>query len=563
MISSLCWVPRGAAKPMPKQADPTEEELAAMREHASRLAADVGTLDGNGSESEPSDDEDDDGDAEMLSEGEDGDGQTEAEREAAEVARARAIAASLGREKKCNAKKADVDDELAELDMDKYDEEDDNGSVNLFGNGGLGNVYAGPDEYITLKGDDVDEDEEIEDFTVRASDLLFLASRNEDDVSHIEVWVYDDSDDAEAAGNMYVHHDIMLSAFPLCLAWLDLHPTKHGTVPKSNLVAVGTMTPEIEIWDLDVLDDVEPVASLGGSVEGRSSSSSSAQETAVVTDNGGGPRREGGESRRRNRSKRAPALKEGSHTDAVLGLSWNYELRNVLASGSADNTVKVWDITTQKCDTTLSHHCGKVQAVSWNPAQSSVLLTGSFDKTAALVDMRSGNHSPITWSLTADVECIAWNPHSPLQFIVSTEDGLLKCFDVRTVQTTGGNPQQPQLGGAGMPLYTLSAHDKPACSVSFNPIAPNLLATASTDKMVKLWDVSDHRPNCLASTDLKVGAVFSAVFCKDNPSLLVAGGAKGNAVVWDVMNATPVANKFGSLLTSRRGSGPGLEQKGS
>ena len=47
--------------------------------------------------------------------------------------------------------------------------------------------------------------------------------------------------------------------------------------------------------------------------------------------------------------------------------------------------MQVWDIATQQCETTLSHHNGKVQAVAWHPAEAAVLLSGGFDKRACLV----------------------------------------------------------------------------------------------------------------------------------------------------------------------------------
>ncbi|KAI7982442.1 putative WD repeat-containing protein C17D11.16 [Camellia lanceoleosa] len=61
--------------------------------------------------------------------------------------------------------------------------------------------------------------------TITTEDAAIVCARNEDDVSHLEVWIYEDPADGDS--NMYVHHDIIIPAFPLCTAWLDC-PIKGG-----------------------------------------------------------------------------------------------------------------------------------------------------------------------------------------------------------------------------------------------------------------------------------------------------------------------------------------------
>lgn len=91
---------------------------------------------------------------------------------------------------------------------------------------------------------------------------------------------------------------------------------------------------------------------------------------------------------------------------------------------------------------------------------------------AAVVDMRSPQHPALTWQVSADVECAAWDPHAPQYFVVSTEDGLVRCHDVRKGRTADGASSSGAAGEGA--LFTLAAHDKPTCSVSFNPAVPNV-----------------------------------------------------------------------------------------
>lgn len=81
----------------------------------------------------------------------------------------------------------------------------------------------------------------------------------------------------EAERNLYTHHDVMLPSFPLALEWINYFPGQSSAqatstsssaaatapVQKGNCVAIGTFQQHIEIWDLDVIDNLEPLMVLG------------------------------------------------------------------------------------------------------------------------------------------------------------------------------------------------------------------------------------------------------------------------------------------------------------
>jgi periodic tryptophan protein 1 len=195
-----------------------------------------------------------------------------------------------------------------------------------------GNVaYANEDEW---------DAEDQEDNEIKPNDALLVVAMTEDEFSHLEVQLFSEE------GNLFVHHDITLPDFPLSLAWMDCPPFLAADGSQStvgNYIAVGTFSPAIEIWNLDVLDPLEPSAVLGGENTELTKSSSKSSKKG------------------KKAGKKTSAFLSGSHEAAVMGLSWNSTYRNYLASGSADMTVKIWDVTTQACIHTFTHHTDKVR----------------------------------------------------------------------------------------------------------------------------------------------------------------------------------------------------------
>ncbi|KAF6806138.1 hypothetical protein CPLU01_15929 [Colletotrichum plurivorum] len=76
------------------------------------------------------------------------------------------------------------------------------------------------------------------------------------------------------------------------------------------------------------------------------------------------------------------------HSNGVLSVAFSRDGRQ-LASGSYDNTVKLWDTATGQCQQTLEGHSNYVRSVAFSP-DGRQLASGSHDNTVKLWDTATG-----------------------------------------------------------------------------------------------------------------------------------------------------------------------------
>ncbi|XP_021362950.1 periodic tryptophan protein 1 homolog [Mizuhopecten yessoensis] len=378
------------------------------------------------------------------------------------------------------------DDIVDKYGLDDYDDDNNEDERNPLK--GLGNLvyYTSNDDdpYITLKDEKDSDDEEYE---IKNTDNMVVVGKATEECCSLDVYIYN-----EEYGNLYIHHDVILSTFPLCVEWLNYDVCDQDT---GNFVAVGTMDPVIEIWDLDVVDSLEPVAMLGN---------------------------------KPTKNKKKKKMKGISgHTDSVLDLSWNSSVRNVLASASADSTLGLWDLDEGKMVTSITQHKDKVQSVKWHPVESQSLLSGSFDNTVKVFDCRSPNDTFKSWTLEGEIERVIWDTYSPLNFFASTDTGRVYYLDSRTDK----------------PLYTLSAHNKAVTGLALSSSVRGLLSTVSADQTLKVWDVVDNKPSLILEKNLKLNELHCLGACPEAPFVFAVGGEK-ELRVWDIRSSAPVRKHF-------------------
>ena len=160
------------------------------------------------------------------------------------------------------------------------------------------------------------------------------------------------------------------------------------------------------------------------------------------------------------------------HKGSVLTAVWSRDGYR-LASGSADNTVQVWDAATGWRTSSYLGHKDWVWSVAWSPDGNYIASGGgSYDKTVQVWNVASKR--PVdTFDSTEGVNSVAWSPDGKL--IASGS------YDKLVVVRDPFNHTNP---------FTLQGHTDGVKSVAWSPDG-KLIASGSLDQTVIVWDASN------------------------------------------------------------------------
>ncbi|XP_071951728.1 periodic tryptophan protein 2 homolog [Antedon mediterranea] len=218
-------------------------------------------------------------------------------------------------------------------------------------------------------------------------------------------------------------------------------------------------------------------------------------------------------------------MKQQGHYNNMTSVAYSPD-GQYLATGGEDAKVKVWSMCGY-CFVTFSEHTAGVTDVEFSK-RGQVVVSASLDGTVRAFDLhryrnfktftspRPTQFSSLALDVSGDIVCASAQDTFEV-FVWSMQNGRL--------------------------LEVLSGHEGPIASIHFSPVAA-LLATASWDNTVKLWDVFENkgsRETLHLSTD-----ALCVAFRPDGKELAV-GTLDSQITFWDVENATQTGSVEGKF----------------
>jgi len=240
------------------------------------------------------------------------------------------------------------------------------------------------------------------------------------------------------------------------------------------------------------------------------------------------------------------------HSSEVSSVAWSPD-GSAIASGSWDDTVKVWDPFTGRALMTLEGHRNRVNCVAWSP-DGSRIASGSWDETVKIWDAEKGTALRTLTGHEDAVFAIAWSPDGT-RIASGSEDGTVKVWDPATgtdletfpgdenrIYSVAWSPDGKEIASGsedgtirvwgadnGTLLKTMRGHSNGVDAVAWGPNG-STLASGSWDRTVKVWDAA-------TSVEIRTYTGFKdivdTVAWSPNGSMLAAGSRDRTFKVWD------------------------------
>jgi len=222
------------------------------------------------------------------------------------------------------------------------------------------------------------------------------------------------------------------------------------------------------------------------------------------------------------------------HVDAVWSIAFSPDGKKII-SGSSDKTVKVWDVQTGRELESLTGHSKLVKTVAFSP-NGRLIVSGSYDKTIKLWDVVGGRELKTFTGHANTVEAVAFSSDAK-RIASGSSDNTIKLWDIET----------------GKEVRTLAGNSGSILSVAFSPNG-KLLGSSGDDKTIKTWDAQTGTEiKTLKGHDTRV---WSIAFSPD--SKLLASGSwpdqnrmstgtdlNGTIKLWDLASGSEVRTLHG------------------
>ena len=199
------------------------------------------------------------------------------------------------------------------------------------------------------------------------------------------------------------------------------------------------------------------------------------------------------------------------HSDSVLSVAYSSDSR-YLASGSGDNTIKIWEVAKGKELRTLTGHSSGVYSVVYSP-DGRYLASGSGDNTIKIWEVAKEKELRTLTGHSSRSLSVVYSPDS--RYLASGSiDNTIKIWEVAT----------------GKELRTLTGHFSGVYSVVYSPDG-RYLASASADNTIKIWEVATGKE--LRTLTGHSSRSLSVVYSPD--SRYLASGSIDNTIkIWEV-----------------------------